>query len=365
MKKILFYLLIGSSFIAQSCINDNEDPVAVIPSQGKTVKPFVDGPAQPNQVWIDLSDVDLDGEPKQTVNKRTDWDLAFYSGNGFKVMLNSSIMMAAAKIPNATDITTVKEADVTALMAQVQVGNYNAANSIYVDDVTGNFPDGYTAIEEVKANDSENGIYLVNMGKELYQGNISLGAVITGGNSRGWMKIQVTRQGDAYKVKYAPLNSASISQVTINKNSAYHYTFFNLKTNNEVTIQPEKNKWDISFSVFTNIIPGAGSYTYADFVVTNNLANVGAYEVKVASGSMIEAFNNFKKEDVIESKLVSNDQRVIGGNWREVGPAGYQVKGDVFYIIKDSAGNFYKLRLTKLTDDSGVRGHSMFQYKAL
>lgn len=367
MKKILFYLLLGVSFVSQSCINDNEDPVAVIPSEGISVESHVGGPTQPDQVWVDLSDVDQNGQPRQDVNVRTDWDLAFFSGSSFKVMLNSSIMMGAAKIPNATDISLVKESDLTALMAQVQVANFNPSNTVYIDDVKGNFPSGYTAIDEIKADASKNGIYLINMGKDLYSGNVAAGSVATGGDSRGWMKLQVMIEGAGYKVKYGTLNAtgAGIKEAVISKNSSYNYTFFSLKNNKQIQVQPEKNKWDICFTVFTNTIEGAGSYVYADFVTTNNIGNVGAYEVKVTSGSMIEAFNNFKKSDVDGSKFIYEDQRVIGSNWREVGPSGYQVKGDVFYIIKDSEGSYYKLRFSSLTNNKGDRGYPMFKYKAL
>ncbi|WP_353145178.1 HmuY family protein [Chryseobacterium sp.] len=367
MKKILFYLLIGSSFISQSCINDNEDPVPVIPSEGISVSPDVNGSAQPNQVWIDLSDVDMNGQPKQTINKRTDWDLAFYSGNEFKVVLNSSIMMAAAKIPNIADIEAVKESDVTNLKSQVQVANFNPSNTQYIDDVTGNFPSGYTAIEDIKATASDNAVYLVNLGKELYTGTIAPGSTITAGNERGWMKIQIVRQSDGYKVRYGELNATGekIKEAIIKKNSAYNYTFFNSKTGSEVSVQPEKNKWDLCFSVFTNVIPGAGSYINADFVTINNLGKTSAYEIKVTSGSMIETFNKFKKEDVDDSKFIYTEQRIIGGNWRELNPSGSKVNGDVFYIVKDAAGAYYKLRFVKLTNDQGERGYPMFQYKAL
>ena len=97
MKKIVFGLLIGASVVSQSCINDNEDSVAVAPVDGASVNVSVGGATQPNQVWFDLS------ENKKVFTKRTDWDLAFYSGAAFKVVLNSSIMMGAAKIPNATN----------------------------------------------------------------------------------------------------------------------------------------------------------------------------------------------------------------------------------------------------------------------
>lgn len=361
MKKILLYLFIGTSFITQSCINDNEDPVAISKIEGSIVNPTVGGPTQPNQVWFDL------GTDSEVLTKRTDWDLALYSGSNFKVILNSSLMMAAGKIPNATNIDLVTEAEVSGLQDLVQVANFNPSNTIYIDDVKGNFPSGYTAIEEINPNESENAVYLLNMGKGIYTGNVPAGSVTTAGESRGWMKIQVSRTSNGgYKIKYAPINSTSHKELTINKNSAYNYNFVSLKNEKELFIQPEKKKWDLCFSVFTNTITGAGSYVYADFITINNVGGAGAYEVK-ASGTTtgVEAYNNFKVSDIDQSKFIYNDQRVIGGNWREVGPSGYQVKGDVFYVIKDPDGYYFKLRFTRLTSSSGERGYPQFEYKPL
>jgi hypothetical protein len=361
MKKILFGLLVGASFISQSCINDNEDPVAVSPVEGAIVSPVVGGATEPNQVWFDLS------EGKEILTKRTDWDLALYSGSAFKVVLNSSIMMAAGKIPSATDIDLVTDASVATLKNQVQVANFNPSNEVYIDDVNGNFPSGYTAIEEIKANDSENAVYLVNMGKEIYTGTVPVGSVSTGGDSRGWMKVQIIRSSDGYKVKYAELTSNTHKEINITKNTAYNYNFVSLKNNKEVFIQPEKKKWDLCFTVFTNIITGAGSYIYADFVTHNNVGGVGAYEVVVTSGSGVEAYNNFKSSDIDQSKFIYNDHRIIGANWRNpVGTNGLEVYGDRFYVIKDSDGYYFKVRFTRLTkSDTGERGNPQFEYKPL
>jgi hypothetical protein len=360
MKKILIYLLLGVSFISQSCINDNEDKVAIPKSDGSIVNPTVGGATQPNQVWFDL------GTDTEVVTKRTNWDFGFYSGSEFKVILNPSIMMAAGKIANATNIDLVKEADVASLMNQVQVANFNPTNTIYVDDVTGNFPFAYTAIENIKAIDAENPIYLVNMGKDVFTGSVPAGSVTTGGDARGWMKVQIVRQGNDYKVKFAALNDTTHTEVVINKSPAYNYSFYSLKNKLAVSIQPEKKNWDLCFSVFVNTIAGAGSYIYSDFVTINNLGGAGAYEVKVtAPATGVEAFNNFKVSDIDQSKFIYNDQRVIGGNWREVGPGGYQVKGDVFYVVKDAEGYYFKLRFTRLTSAEGERGFPQFEYKPL
>lgn len=361
MKKIIFCLLIGVSFISQSCINDNEDPVAVAPSDGARVDPNVGGATQPNQVWLDL------GTNTEIITKRTDWDLALYSGGQFKVVLNSSIMMGAGKIPNATNIDQVTEASVAALKNQVQVANFNPSNEVYIDDVKGNFPAGYTAIEEIKADDAQNAVYLVNMGKEIYTGPVATGSVATGGDSRGWMKVQIVQSGSGYKIKYAELNATSHEELTVNKNTAYNYNFVSLKNNKEVFIQPEKKKWDICFTVFTNTIPGAGSYVFADFVTINNVGGAGAYEVVVAApASGVEAYNNFKTSDIDQSKFVYNDQRTIGSNWRNpVGANGLEVYGDRFYVVKDAEGYYFKLRFTRITDTAGERGKPQFEYKPL
>lgn len=361
MKKILFYLLIGGAFIAQSCINDNEDPVAVAKTDGYTVDAKVGGATQPNQVWFDF------GTNSMVLTKRSDWDLAFYTGNEFKVILNSSVAMAAAKIPNATDIKQVTAASVGTMTSQVVVGPYSAANIGYIDDVKGNIPSGYTAIEEVKANASDNGIYLVNMGVKIFTGNVAAGSVNTGSESRGWMKIQVVRQGNGYKVRYAPLDeTTNIKELNITKNSAYNYNFVSLFNDNQVSIQPEKKNWDIGFTVFTNVIEGMGTYVYADFITINNMGGAGAYEVK-ATGTTTgaEAYNNFKFSDIDQSQFIYNDQRVIGSNWREAGPSGSQVKSSVFYVIKDAEGYYFKLRFKNMTDEKGERGHPQFEYKPL
>lgn len=366
MKKIVFGLLIGTSIVSQSCINDNEDSVAVAPVDGASVNVSVGGATQPNQVWFDLS------ENKKVLTKRTDWDLAFYSGAGFKVILNSSIMMGAAKIPNATNIDAVTSASVATLQTQVQVANFNPANEIYIDDVKGDFPSGYTAIEEVKSLEADNGIYLVNMGKDVYQGTVAVGAVTYSGASRGWMKVQVARTADGYKLKYAEIGATSHKEIIIAKNTSYNYNFVSLKNDKEVFIQPEKKKWDLCFTVFTNTIQGAGSYAYADFVNNNNVGGVGAYEVVVtAPATGVDAYNNFKASDINQSKFVFNDQRIIGSNWRGTAN-GPEVYGDRFYVIKDSDGYYFKLRFTRLTKantdnegQAGERGFPSFEYKPL
>lgn len=367
MKKLLF-LILSISLLLQSCLKDNEDPIAVSPIEGAVANPAVDGPTQPNQVWVDLSDVDSEGNPKQTLNRRTDWDLAFYSGDSFKVILNSSIMMAAGKIPNITDINQVKESDVTDLKTKVQVANFDPANVAYIDDVNGNFPTGYTAISEIAINDSDNAVYLVNMGRDIYDGDVAVGSITTGGDSRGWMKVQITRSGSsAYKIKYAKIEDTNYKEYIISKNTDYSFNFFSLTNSKELLIQPQKEKWDLCFTVFTNVIEGAGTYIYGDFVVDNIVGGAASYQVTVPSNvNATEYYNNFKASDIDMSKFNYADQRTIGANWRNpVGTNGLETYGDRFYVLKDPEGFYFKIKFLRMTNDQGIRGYPQFEYKPL
>ena len=361
MKNIVYIPLLLFVVLLQSCIRDNEDPVAVSPFEGAIVNPDVGGAAQPNQVWFKLSD------STETVNRRTDWDLGFYGGSDFKVILNYSIMMAAGKVDGATDLASVNTSTTTLLRSKVQVANFDPENQQYIDAVEGNVPTSYTAIATISANDSENAIYLVNMGREIYTDAIPTGSTYTGGDSRGWMKLQITRSGSDYKIRYADLDATTIKEFIIPKNADYNYTFFSMKNNAIASIQPPKKDWDLSFSVFTNLIAGAGSYIYADFVLSNIMGGVASYQITVPSGSSAtEAYNNFTATNIDATKFNSTDQRAIGGNWRNpIGTNGLEVYGDRFYIIRDADGLFYKLRFTRMTSTSGERGYPQFEYKPL
>ncbi|MGK4567199.1 HmuY family protein [Flavobacterium sp. 3HN19-14] len=60
---------------------------------------------------------------------------------------------------------------------------------------------------------------------------------------------------------------------------------------------------------------------------------------------------------------MAKDQRVIGSNWRATVPLA--LKTDRFYVIKDVAGNVYKLKFTAMQNAEGERGHVSFEYKLL
>lgn len=308
----------------------------------------VGGPNQQNQVYVDLSGA------VATPIARESWDLAFYAGNDFKVVLNGSLMMAVKKL-ETTNISLIQQQDAT-----VAVGTFDDDNLAFVDNPIGNLDS--TAFGTLASSEADASVYLVNLGASVPTDMPAQGSVNTAGSPRGWKKVKIWADGAGYKMQYANLDATSFTEVSIAKNPAYNHTFFSLVNNTQVQAEPVKENWDIKFTTFTNEVfqggASAGSYFFSDFVVTNNKAGVTAYKVDGAEA----AYNAFSLANVIEGSF-STDQRAIGANWRDV--INKQVFDNVFFILRDSAGKVYKIRFISMLDTNGNRGFPLFQYQEL
>jgi len=318
---------------------------------GGSIAPEVGGPNEQFQVYVDLS-----GRSSVKV-QRDGWDLAFHSYDGFRVGINGSIFMAAAELQE-TNIDNISQADVEDLMTQVAVGTFDPANEAYID-----YPDGdinRTAIKEINLDDSQNKVYLVNLGYEVGTETPVPGGVAIAGDARGWRKIRVLRNGDSYVLQYANLNDTSHQEITINKSAGYNATFFSFNTNSVVNVEPEADKWDLNFTVFTNIIDGFRSYSFSDGVLHNRKGGVTDYSVTTDQYN----YDDFGASNVIENNF-KQDQRVIGDSWRDVMNNEKVLIDTIFYIVKDPNGNIYKLKFTGLLNENGERGFPEFKYKIL
>ena len=265
----------------------------------------------------------------------------------------------AAKQLESSNIDAVTLASVQQYQIQVAVGTFDPTNVNYIDAPNGSITQ--TAISEVSSTDADNKVYLVNLGYEVGTDIPNPGSVAIAGNPRGWKKIRILKSGSDYILQYADLTSTTHQEVKITKNDAYNFTFFSFKTQNVVNVEPEKTKWDLNFTVFTNEIVGSGSYGYSDFVLNNIKAGVKMYRVNNSTGSQVVNYANYTLENVQESSFVE-DQRVIGADWRDVFSG--TAYTDRFYVIKDGAGNVYKLKFISFhPTDGGTRGKPVIEYK--
>lgn len=359
-NKFFNLLFLAVALVFSSCSGDDSPsgPITII-IDGAQVAPEVGGPNQQNQIYIDLS------TNTKTSVQRDSWDLGFYSGSQFRVVINGSIYMATAAL-SSTDIDAVSSSDqeVQDLQPQVAVGTFQAESAGYIDTPNGSITG--TAISEISSTNTENPVYLLNLGYEVGTETPETGSIAVNGDPRGWLKIRILKEGSNYILQYADLDATTHQEVTISKTSNYNFTFFSFTTESVVNVEPASTDWDLNFTVFTNEIPGYGAYGYSDFVVNNTLANVGVYTIDTEVETGL-SYDSFTLEDVVDANFVYNDQRGIGSSWRNGGGPGVEpsLKDNVFYIVNDTDGNLYKLKFLALTNESGERGHPEFVYALL
>ena len=356
-KFLTTFLFIATIFVT-SCSDDDtaQGPIDVV-IEGATVEPEVGGSNEPNQVYVDLS------TNTTSVAQRDSWDLGFYSGSDFRVVINGSIYMATAEL-STNDITAINSSstEVQDLQPQVAVGTFDASNMAYIDAPFGQITE--TAIDAISSTNEDNNVYLVNLGYEVATEPASTGSVAVTGDARGWKKIRILRDADNYILQYADLDDTTYQEVTISKDSNYNFTFFSFNTETEVNVEPQKSQWDLNFTVFTNEIEGYGSYGYSDFVVTNTKG--GAISYMIDADATDYTYENFTLAD-IATIAFDNDQRNIGSTWRNGGGPGSlpSLRNNVFYIVNDTNGNYYKLKFLAMFNADGERGHPQFEYSLL
>lgn len=290
-----------------------------------------------NSVFVDFS------SNQQTSVARTSWDLGFYSGDEFRVIINNTTAASviAVDATNLTDVTAETETGDLAL-GQGQ-GTFDI-----IDDLTGDI--NKTAIGEIKLDDSENKVYIIN--RVGGSGKVDL--------PENLIKLRVLRNGAGYKLQYAALSSGEIKEVQVAKSATHDFTYVSFTTGAVVEAAPAREKWDMewTYSIYkTQGIP----YAFADLVFINGRGGVSAVEVLTAD----IAYDNITASDV--SKLKFDSQRdVIGANWR-IAPGGADpvgVRTDRYYVVKDANENVYKLRFINFHPlDGGTRGKPLIEYK--
>lgn len=368
MKKILFFLCFLS--ILSSCIREESMPITIEPLTGAVVSPDVGGPAEPNQVWINLATNTVKVTPREI------WDLGFYCGPEFRVMMNSSLVMSAGKIEGVSDIDAVNSAMVVALKDQIRIKDHNpiSEKAKYIDHPDGQLLTQTSGIAPVSINDSENPVYLLNMGHSTYTGTTSPGSFYAVGKHRGYKKIRILRNtNDDYVIQYADLDDTTHKEFTIPKDSESTIRYFSIQKDGFADLELKKKDWDLCFTVMTNLVQDASQgvtspapYIFGDMVLHNTLSSVGAYQVTTEPGKGEYEYNLFSMSNVVPGNFITNDQRAIGENWRtQFGESGTEVFTDRFFVLRNADGIYFKLRFLRVNDEHGNRGYPQFEYKPL
>ena len=358
VRQAMLFMLCAA--ILASCSSDDEtpDPGPEIVA-GAVIDAEVGGPNQPNQVFIHFV------TKTQTAIPRSSWDLAFYSGDQFRVQLNLS-NSALARAIDKTDLTEVTAADTVDFGEQLDIDAIFAALMMesppawlsqaasWTDDSSGDLTK--TAIAEIATDEAANQVYIINRGKNPDD------------SQRGWKKMRILRESNGYTLQHADIDAATFTEIDIEKDGSYNFSFVSFEEGN-VAAEPEKNKWDIAFTTYTHVIPAGGGifipYSYKDYIIHNR----NGVEVAQVLEEGDVNYDDFALADIgsIEFKQEIN---AIGSGWRTVAQPGSEQETDVqrdrFYVLKSADGNRYKFRFTRLVNaQTSERGFPQLEYELL
>ena len=329
--------------LISSCKKD-VDPIIVVPAstgaalQLNGIAGAEAGSSAGNTVYVDLS------TDKQTAVARNSWDLGFYGGADFRVIINNTTS-ATAKVLAKNDLTQAGAADTVGLN-KLALGFEVAAFSL-VDNIFGTL--SQTVIPATAVNDADNKVIILNPG--------------TGGSvaTRDWYKIRVLRSATGYKLQYAKLAATAFTTIDIAKDGDYNFKYISLEGGTPVTAEPARELWDFKWSYIlyqTALGVDQIPYAFSDLIMINQLAGVQAAEVLTSTVS----YDSYATSN-ISTTTFSNAVDAIGAKWRSTQPA-TGAKTDRFYVLKDPGGNAYKIKFLAMgAGDGGTRGKPQFEYK--
>ncbi len=317
--KFISFVVFSLFFL--SCMKE-ELPVQPYDRGGTITDKVVMGVNYENQIWYKLSNAKI-----VSSNNRTDWDIAFDCSSSNLVKLNSSIA-ARAVITNTTNFNTTFSTSAYTFKPDHPNGN---KDSLALGDCF-----------------SHGKVCLIDRGFGI------------SGNSLGIIKIQfLEANGNVLKFRYANLDGQNEKNIQISKNPAFNYLAFSFNTGNSLTIEPEKESYDLCFTTYTHIFYDP----YNPYLVNGVLIN--SFGVEVAE-VFNKSFSEISRND-IEAYQFSNYSDIIGYDWKEynINQGTFIIFPEKNYLIKDSEGFYYKLHFIDFFDENGKKGCPTFEFQKL
>lgn len=283
-----------------------------------------------NQVYFDL------GTGTAVADRiKLDWDLGFETTDDNYIILNGSKLMKVAKT-GSTDFAAVTKTTDYEFKADHPSGSYSR-NAI------GNWQntDG----------SSKNEVYVVDRGYD------DLGDAI------GFVKMQITGlANNTYTIRFAEMDGSNEQTATIVKDNTKNYVNFSFDNPTLfLANEPDKDKWDFVFTQYTEVL--WDTQDSVNYLVTGVLTNVNGVGVYIEEDKLFSQITY----DYALTLNYNSHRDAIGYDWKvyDFDNAVYYIEPFTTYIIKDTDGEYYKLKFTDFYNDFGEKGAPAFDFQLL
>ncbi len=282
------------------------------------------------QTWYSLKDMSI-----KSHNSFLDWDLGFESnGSGHHIILNTSRFMYAGN---------TKSIDFNGITS-------NICDTMIYDDSSGDL--NKTAIGKwADFTDPSNpvftgNVYILDLGSD------------NNGISYGFKKVVFENfENDTYFIRFSNLDGTDEHNFQVTTDPQRSFTLFSFHNGGSIaSVQPVNNDWDLCFTQYSTIL-------FDDNNVATPYLVRGVYlntDGTTAAADSINSYSDITLNDAINYTL-SPAQDAIGYLWKDYQNDSYKINPDIFYIIKDQRGYYYKLKFTGYYNKSGARGYPSFQ----
>lgn len=185
----------------------------------------------------------------------------------------------------------------------------------------------------------------------------------------GYIKIQplLNPSTGEVSIRIANLNGSDERTFSFTKVDGLRYVAMSFENGqNAVQPEPPKTDWDLLFTQYTTLLFTDTGEPYP-YLVTGVLINDTIVSAVMDSITPFESIDRYYTENLVLSK----QRDVIGYNWKkivgdvEIGDVSYLPILKMVYIIKNSDGDFFKLRFVDFYNELGQKGYPTFEYQKL
>lgn len=269
-----------------------------------------------------------------------DYDLAFESTpEGWHILLNSSRFMHAAnsQSKNFEEVTSAAGLNM----------NFDPSSGSLDSTAIGNWL-------TINGNDTvfKQQVYVVDLGFDEL------------GNTLGYKKVVFENLSNGtYTLRHADLDGSNDFKSQVEKVADVNLIGFTFDGGGSaVNIQAPNDNWHLFFGQYTTLL-FAGEEPYP-YLVRGVLRNRDGVQAGLYQGE--KSFSDFDYQDALDM-VFPNVVDGIGHDWKYYNlEAGfYAVESEKVYVIRNAAGEFYKMHFLSYFNEEGQTGYPQFEFKKL